>query len=128
MTGTTSRPAVLRGLVTAVAAAVAIGAGGLSYTAIATAEPGTWDIEGTEACEGRMSPDKDTDVEYLEALIYCCEAYGGVWSHKSAECTAPPARPEGASHTSQLPRPLRTVSSDAPLVAVDPGAPSRVAP
>jgi len=86
-------------------AAVAVGGAG---SAIANAEPGTWDIESFDSCAELLNDGLDESLqEQLDDTKYCCTHTGGVWNEGQQTCQAPPA--EGAQ-APQAPRPLRPLS------------------
>jgi hypothetical protein len=79
-------------------AVVAFSAAG--FTPVATAEPGTWDIEAYDTCAKNANTGTDLNI-FEERLKWCCWDSDGVWDYAHNKCVAPPAEPAKGSR--QLP-------------------------
>src|SRR5215212_8749279 len=130
ITGATSWiPTAVRGLVFGVSAAAAIGAGSLSYAAIASAEA-VWDIEAYDDCmshSGAWQMDRSIN-DQRDFNDYCCRHSGGIFVDDgyTGKCVAPPAEPAKGSR--QLPGDVQIPSdiATAPGVTKAPLRPIRV--
>jgi hypothetical protein len=88
----------------------------VGLAAVATAQPGVWDIEEYDDCYDDLN--KDGQISNGERQ-YCCVESGGVWhagDFGGGWCTAPPA--DGAAQR-RIPRGL----SDAPVLVLTPHEP-----
>ena len=116
--------AMLAGALT-VAASPSVG-----FTAVATAESKTWDIENYDDCLAGLSHDQMNNSINDQKLFHkaCCEYSGGIFIDDGyiGKCVAPPAEP--ASGSRQRPGNVHIPSdiATAPTVTKDPPRPIRV--
>src|SRR5947208_17087033 len=87
-------PALRRRLVTAIAAATAIGASTLCYPAVANADiVNGYDNDEYENC---MTKNAWVQVTHSHDLFaYCCELFGGVWNEQNWSCNPPADNRQG---------------------------------
>lgn len=97
--------------------------------AVATAEPGTWDIERYDRCmdQARASYQRG-EITLQDLTVYakvCCQLYDGVWNAAKQDCQAPPGDSQGARQfpgNGHIPSDIAT----APLVTQEPPRPIQV--
>jgi hypothetical protein len=79
----------------------------LSGSAVASAAPGSWDIEDFDSCTELLDDGLNESLqEKLDETAYCCTHTGGVWNEAQQTCQAPPAQEAVAPQVPRPPRPL----------------------
>jgi hypothetical protein len=68
----------------------------VGLTAVASAEPGVWDIEAYDNC-AKDAAELGGDAELVEwRLKWCCWDSYGVWDAQRGKCYAPPGDTKGS--------------------------------
>jgi hypothetical protein len=98
----------------------------IGLTAVATAQPRTWDIDLYDQCLEVYGPASNyTILEWVEVQHTCCDASDGVWDEWHGVCSAPPGNSQGSR---QLPGNVHIPSdiATAPTMTKNPPRPIRV--